>query len=75
MGRSLAARSGSPFSDPVSAIPFDGGVAVVRAVRGGGSILVAADESVLYRASSYSFDRTLAEFRAGERTPPEAFER
>lgn len=70
---SLAAKSGTPFDDPLTIVPFDGGVAVVRAIRGGGTIFVAADRTVMYRASSYTFDRALAEFRAGERTPLDAF--
>lgn len=71
--RSLAAKSGKPFDDPVSAVPFDGGVAVVRAVRGGGKIFVASDGSALFRASSFTFDRALADFRAGRRSPIESF--
>ncbi|MEV7692310.1 Imm61 family immunity protein [Microbacterium sp. NPDC089189] len=70
---SLSAQSGKAFGDPVSAVPFDAGVAVFRAIRGGGMILVAHDESVLYRSSSYSFERALAEFRAGARTPRVSF--
>lgn len=70
---SLAAKSGQALDDPLSIIPFDGGVAVVRALRGGGKIFVADDGSVMYRASSYTFERALEEFRAGERTPPESF--
>ena len=71
--RSLAAKSGRSFDDPVSAVPFDGGVAVVRAVRGGGKILVARDGSVLFRSSSFTFDRALADFRAGRRSPIDSF--
>lgn len=71
--RSLAAKSGKPFDDPVSAVPFDGGVAVVRAIRGGGKILVAHDGSALFRSSSFTFGRALADFRAGRRSPIESF--
>ncbi len=71
---SLAAKSGRTLDDPLNVIPFDGGVAVVRAVRGGGKIFVAEDGSVMYRGSSYTFERALEEFRAGERTPLESFQ-
>lgn len=71
--QSLAAKSGQALDDPLDFVPFEGGVAVVRAVRGGGKILVADDGSVMYRASSYTFERAVEEFRAGERTPPESF--
>ncbi|GMA27246.1 hypothetical protein [Arenivirga flava] len=70
---SLAAKAGQTLDDPLNVIPFDGGVAVIRAVRGGGKIFVAEDGSVMYRGSSYTFERALEEFRAGERTPLESF--
>lgn len=70
---SLSEKRGKTFDDPVSAVPFDGGVAVFRSIRGGGTILVAHDGSVLYRSSSYSFERALDEFQAGERTPLDSF--
>ncbi len=70
---SLAAKSGQTLDDPLNVVPFDGGVAVVRAVRGGGKIFVAEDGSVMYRGSAYTFERALEEFRAGERTPLESF--
>ncbi len=70
---SLAAKSGQTLDDPLNVVPFDGGVAVVRAVRGGGKIFVAEDGSVMYRGSSYTFERALEEFRAGQRTPLESF--
>lgn len=47
---SLAERSGKSFDDPVNIEPFAGGVAVVRAIRGGGKIFVADAGSVMYRA-------------------------
>lgn len=71
--QSLAARSGKSFDDPVNIVPFAGGLAVVRAIRGGGKIFVAEDGSVMYRGSSYTFERALEEFRAGQRTPLESF--
>ncbi|PPG42045.1 Imm61 family immunity protein [Pseudoclavibacter sp. RFBA6] len=70
---SLNEKRGKVFEDPVSAAPFDGGVAVFRSIRGGGMILVAHDGSVLYRSSSYSFERALDEFREGQRTPLDSF--
>lgn len=71
--RSHAAKSGQTLDDLLTVVPFDGGVAVVRAVRGGGKIFVAGDGSVMYRGSSYTFERAVEEFRAGERTPVESF--
>lgn len=70
---SLSEKRGKTFEDPVSASPFDGGVVVFRAIRGGGKILVAHDGSVLYRPSSHSLERALDEFRAGRRTPLGSF--
>ncbi len=42
-------------------------------VKGGASLLVAEDGSVLYANSSVSFDVHLREFKNGRRTPLEAF--
>lgn len=42
-------------------------------VRGGGSILVGCDESVLFVGSAIGFDAGLAAFRQGRRTPAERF--
>lgn len=69
----LAALSNKPMDAPMSVVPFDGGVAVFRAVRGGGKILVAPDGSALYQSSSRTFDRALEAFHAGERSPRESF--
>lgn len=49
------------------------GVCVVHQARGGGSIFVAPDESVLFVGSAMDFDAGLAAFMAGTRTPPEKF--
>jgi hypothetical protein len=43
-------------------------------VRGGGSILVGCDESVLFVGSAMGFDAGLVAFRQGSRTPAERFE-
>ncbi|MFC5123646.1 hypothetical protein ACFPRL_09595 [Pseudoclavibacter helvolus] len=71
----MATKAGQESPHPLRAVPFEGGVAVFRAVRGGGMILVGDDESVMFRASSYTFDRALEEFSAGERTQVESFGR
>lgn len=42
-------------------------------VRGGGSIFVGGDESVLFVGSAMGFDSGLAAFRQGRRTPAERF--
>ena len=42
-------------------------------VKGGASLLVAEDGSVLYANSSVNLNVHLREFRAGRRTPLEAF--
>ncbi|WP_434445813.1 hypothetical protein [Lentzea sp. E54] len=42
-------------------------------VRGGGSIFVAGDESVLFVGSAMGFDAGLAAFRQGSRTPADRF--
>lgn len=44
-------------------------------VRGGGSILVGCDESVLFVGSATGFDAGLAAFRQGRRTSAERFRR
>lgn len=42
-------------------------------VRGGGSIFVGCDESVLFVGSAMGFDAGFAAFRQGRRTPAERF--
>ncbi|MEU9204460.1 hypothetical protein [Streptomyces sp. NPDC048332] len=54
-------------------LPEDDAVAVVHQVRGGGTILVAADRSVLFAGSARDIGFALTEFRAGARTPVERF--
>ncbi|WP_393060181.1 hypothetical protein [Streptomyces sp. LN549] len=54
-------------------LPEDDAVAVVHQVRGGGTILVAADRSVLFSGSSRDISAALTDFRAGVRTPEERF--
>lgn len=71
--RQLANAAGQQLPEVVMVIPVDDGVAVVRAVRGGGMILVASDRSVLYQASAVTFDQAVREFRSGSRTPLEKF--
>ncbi|GAA2646181.1 hypothetical protein GCM10010425_64350 [Streptomyces spororaveus] len=54
-------------------LPEDDAVAVVHRARGGGTILVAADESVLFSGSALDINAALIDFRAGRRTPVERF--
>jgi hypothetical protein len=54
-------------------LPEDDAVAVVHQVRGGGSILVAGDRSVLFYGSALDIGAALSDFRAGVRTPLERF--
>jgi hypothetical protein len=54
-------------------LPEDDAVAVVHRVRGGGTILVAADRSVLFSGSALDLSTALASFRAGRRTPTDRF--
>ena len=54
-------------------LPDDDAVLVVHAVRGGGSIYVAADETVLFAASALSPDKALEAFRSGTRTSVDKF--
>ncbi|GGX81453.1 hypothetical protein [Streptomyces fructofermentans] len=54
-------------------LPEDDAVAVVHRARGGGTILVAADRSVLFSGSALDFNTALANFRAGRRTPSDRF--
>ncbi|GAB2965244.1 hypothetical protein GCM10027280_62550 [Micromonospora polyrhachis] len=54
-------------------LPEDDAVVVVHPVRGGGSIYVAPDESVLFMASAVPPHQALEMFRSGRRTPVERF--
>ena len=55
-------------------LPEDDAVGVVHRVRGGGTILVAADRSVLFSGSALDISAALIDFRAGRRTPVEQFQ-
>lgn len=46
----------------------------MNAVRGGGKIYVAPDESVLFVGSAVDFEAGLGAFRDGVRTPLEKFD-
>lgn len=54
-------------------LPEDDAVAVVHRVRGGGTVLVGADRSVLFSPSARDIGVALTEFRAGVRTPVDRF--
>ncbi|MEU3448883.1 hypothetical protein AB0H29_16955 [Streptomyces thermolilacinus] len=57
----------------VELLPEDGAVVVSHAVRGGGRIYVATDESVLFAASGAPPHEAIEVFRSGRRTPPGQF--
>lgn len=59
----------------VELLPEDDAVVVSHAVRGGGRIYVATDESVLFAGSAASPHESIEMFRSGRRTPPEQFRR
>ncbi|MGW8483804.1 hypothetical protein ACWGJP_11765 [Microbacterium sp. NPDC055903] len=59
----------------VEPLPDDGAVVVSHAVRGGGRIYVAADETVLFAGSGAPPHEALEMFRSGRRTPFEQFRR
>ncbi|QIP88307.1 hypothetical protein GLX30_02365 [Streptomyces sp. Tu 2975] len=52
----------------VVALEDGAGVCVVHAVRGGGKVYVAPDETVLFAGSSVAFDAGLGAFLDGART-------
>jgi hypothetical protein len=54
-------------------LPDDEAVVVYHVVRGGGSIYVAPDETVLFAASAAPPHEALEVFRTGRRTPIEQF--
>lgn len=72
----LARDAGEADSGPLNVVPLPEalGVAVVRAVRGGGTIFVAPDSSVLYVGSAIDISVGLDAFREGQRTPLSRFE-
>lgn len=57
----------------VEILPDDDAVVVSHAVRGGGRIYVASDESVLFAGSAAPPHEAIEMFRSGRRTPPEQF--
>ncbi|MFD4860291.1 MULTISPECIES: hypothetical protein [Streptomyces] len=64
-------------TDPVLNVielPDGLGVCLVHAVRGGGKIYVAPDESALFAGSAVDFETGLDAFRDGARTPLEKFD-
>lgn len=54
-------------------LPEDDAVAVFHMVRGGGTLYIASDESVLFAASSVSPDQALEVFRSGRRSDTSKF--
>jgi len=70
----LLGTSRRQVGDNVLLLPEDDAVYVWTPGRGGSSIIVAADGSVLFATSAIDFDAHLDAFRGGRRTPPEAFE-
>lgn len=54
-------------------LPDDEAVVVSQQVRGGGSIYVAADGSVLFAGSAVPPHEAIEVFRSGRRTPPDRF--
>ncbi|WP_164990492.1 T6SS immunity protein Tdi1 domain-containing protein [Agromyces albus] len=74
LGTSLFAKL---TTDPVLntiELPDGLGICLVHAVRGGGKIYIAPDESVLFVGSAVDFDAGLGAFRDGVRTPIEKFD-
>ncbi len=59
----------------IELLPDDGAVVIAHAVRGGGRIYVASDETALFAASGAPPHEALEVFRSGRRTPPEHFQR
>lgn len=54
-------------------LPDGLGVAVFEMARGGGTVYVAPDETVLFVASAIDPAEGLAQFRSGRRTPKDKF--
>ncbi|WP_405435227.1 hypothetical protein OG373_01125 [Streptomyces avidinii] len=71
VGRSLFAMFTTDPVVNVIELPDGLGVCLVHAVRGGGKIYVAPDESALFVGSAVDFDAGLGRFRDGVRTPIE----
>jgi hypothetical protein len=74
LGRALLRRAaGGDMPLAVTALPEDDAVVVAHRVRGGGSVYVAADETVLFAGSAASPHEAIEVFRSGRRTPLEHF--
>lgn len=73
VGMELFERIAPGLEFSVRLLPEDDAVVVYRAVRGGGSIYVAPDESVLFASSAAPPHEALKAFREGRRTPKEQF--
>ena len=73
VGRSLFAKLADNPTLNVIELPDGLGVCVVHAVRGGGKIYVAPDETVLFAGSAVDLEAGLGAFRDGVRTPLEKF--
>lgn len=71
--RRIAAATGRTPDEPLRVVPFDDGIAVMQPMRGGATIFVGADRTVLFQTSAVGFSKGVAAFRAGERTPLERF--
>ncbi|QAY74905.1 hypothetical protein ET445_07095 [Agromyces protaetiae] len=73
VGRALFAKLTENPTLNVIELPDGLGVCLVHAVRGGGKIYVAPDESALFVGSAVDFEAGLGAFRDGVRTPLEKF--
>jgi hypothetical protein len=69
VGLSLLAEFTTDPAVNVVELPDGLGVCLVHAVRGGGKIYVAPDESTLFVGSAVDFDAGLGAFRGGLRNP------
>ncbi|WP_395245807.1 T6SS immunity protein Tdi1 domain-containing protein [Agromyces sp. MMS24-K17] len=74
VGRELFARLTQDPQLTIIDLPDGLGVCLVHAVRGGGKIYVAPDETVLFVGSAVDYEAGLGAFRDGVRTPREKFE-
>ncbi|MGI9821833.1 T6SS immunity protein Tdi1 domain-containing protein [Agromyces sp. Marseille-Q5079] len=74
VGLALFAKLTDATNLTVIHLPDGLGVCIVHAVRGGGKIYVAPDESALFVGSSVDYEAGLGAFRDGVRTPLEKFD-